>query len=515
MATTQTTTTTAADINAQLVTLSQKYLGNSEFVLSGTATGYIGAEVTPLAPYTNLTNRYYPTVATLPQLSSNIVTKGDLGGYFTPNNLGISTYQTKEITSFIDSTKIQDGSIYKYIDPSRFNKGRSLTKKDQDNIIKHVENTDWMKGSNTDTTFDGQVKNSELYQKFIPYQSNIESQKTDTNGVITVKDDFEYWTGSEKNIWLQDNKYTEQDWLKYFSLNKRDEYLLITANRELYSWHSDVYGNQYGLYKPVVSNRTIYGMQNACGQLWVKTVDGSISQATQALSAIYKKYADIPVIYEQLSGNNIKNFEVFFDTLVIELSSHVLLEKIKYDYTDYTIVNTDAQYLNVDLASSVATRLLSSTSLTGVSLPATSRQYYGGIWYNEPSKKFTVCLLLSAGLVGSSPVSGIVVPVLYEYNLNDPANRQRIYPTNDTNYSEYFYNSAATLNDLKLLTYIEPPVLTYNYSTNSYYITFIGYVDQNFKIINYTTGRERLGRVIVNENTLPIVTNNNIKIQAV
>lgn len=515
MSTTQTYSITAAEINAELITLTQKYLGNKEFVLSGTSNGYIGAEVEPLAPYTNLTNRYYPTVATLPQIGSNIVSKGDIGGYFTPNNLGISTYQTKDITSFIDTTKIQKDVIYKYIDPSKFNKGRSLTKKDQDNIIKHVENVDWMKGSNTDTAYDGQVKNSDLYQKFIPYQSNIESQKEDTNGVVTVKDDFEYWTGTEKNIWLQNNKYTDQDWLKYFNLDKRDEYLLITSNRELYSWHSDVYGNQYGLYKPVIQNRTIYGMQNAYGQLWVKAIDGSISPATEVLSAIYNKYINVPIIYEQLSGNNIKNFEVFFDTLVIQLSSHVLLEKIKTDYPTAAITNTDARFLNVDLSSAVATRILSSSSLTGVNLTPTSRQYYGGIWYNEPSKKFTVCLLLSAGFAGSSPASGAVVPVLYEYNLNDPANRVRIYPTNNTNYNEYFYNAGATLNDFKYLTHIEPPVVTYNYSTNSYFISFIGYTDQNFKIINYSTGRSRLGRVIVNEDTIPIVTEDNITIQAV
>ena len=71
MATVQTDTfTTSDETNSQLVVLSQKYLGNKEYVLSGTSTGYIGAEVTPLAPWTNLTNRYFPTVATIPQVSS-------------------------------------------------------------------------------------------------------------------------------------------------------------------------------------------------------------------------------------------------------------------------------------------------------------------------------------------------------------------------------------------------------------------------------------------------------------
>lgn len=515
MATTQ---TKSDETNLQLVTLTQKYLGNKEYVLSGTDTGYIGAEVAPLAPYTNLTNRYYPTVATLPQISGNIVTKSELGGYFTPNNLGISTYQTKNITSLIDTTKLINGKTYKYIDPTRFNKGRGLTEKDQDDIIKHIENTDWMKGSLTYTTYDGQVKNSNLYQKFIPYQSNIESQNLDTNGVVTVKDDYEYWTGNTKNIWLQDNKYTELNWLKYFDIDLRTYYTLVAPNKELYSWHADVYGNQYGLYKTALSSRSIYDMQNSYGELWMRTADNNIYEATDALSAIYLKYSNQPTIYNQLTGNNIKNIEVFYDTLIIELSGYVLLEKITFDYNTAAITNTDSNYLYLDVSSTLPTRVLSSASLSAYAPSGTAVPYYGGIWYDEPAKKFVACLLLSAGLTSTSPsASGIVVPVLYEYNLNSPADRKRIWPTNNTNFDEYVYYKGASAEDpgKEYLTYIEPPVLTYNKSTNSYFITFIGYVNQNFKIINYSTGVTTFGSVVATETNNPIVTESNITIQVV
>jgi hypothetical protein len=510
--------TNTDETNLQLVTLTQKYLGNKEYVLSGTDTGYIGAEISPLAPYTNLTNRYYPTVATLPQISGNIVSRSSLGGYFVPNNLGITTYQTKNISSIIDTTKIVNGRTYLYIDPTRYNKGRGLTEKDQDNIIKHIENTDWMKGSFTDTAFDGQVKNSDLYQKFIPYQSNIESQKTDTNGIVTVKDDFEYWTGDQKNIWVQDNKYTELSWLKYFDIDVRTEYTLIAPNKELYSWHADVFGNQYGLYKPTLSARTIYAMQNSYGELWMRTADNSIYKGPDALSAVYLKYNNQPTIYNQLTANSIKNIEVFFDTLVIELSGYVLFEKITFDYTALTITNTDTDYLYLDLSSTLPTRILSSASLTAYSPSGNAVPYYGGIWYNEPEKKFVTCLLLSAELVSTSPsASGIVVPVLYEYNLNSPATRKRIWPTNSTNYDEYVYFKGAAPDDpnKEYLTYIEPPVITYNKSTNSYFITFIAYVDQTFKIINYSTGIVTFGNVVATETGNPIVTENNVTIQVV
>ena len=517
MATVQTDTfTTSDETNSQLVVLSQKYLGNKEYVLSGTSTGYIGAEVTPLAPWTNLINRYFPTVATIPQVSSNIVTKDELGGYFTPNNLGVSTYQTKSITSYIDVSKIQIDNIYTYIDPSKFNKGRGLTQKDQDDIIVHIENKDWMKESFTDSAFDGQIKSTNLYQKFIPYQSNIESQKADTNGVITIKDNFEYWTGAEKNIWVQDNKFTELDWLKYFDIDIRNEYNLITPNKELYSWHADVYGNQYALYKPTLTPRSIYDMQNSYGELWVKLADGSVYKAVDALSAVYNKYASQSTIYNQLTANNIKNFEVYFDTLVIQLSGTVLFEKIIFDYDAITIANNSVQYLNIDLSSTVSTRLLSSISLTGINLTSTAKPYYGGIWYHEPEKKFVACMLLSA--TTTNGLTGVVAPVLYEYNINTPAERKRIYPTNKTDYSEYVYYygaSAAGDFDKQYLTYIESPVLTYNKSTNAYFITFIAYCGQYFKLINYSTQPLSYGNVLATETGDPIVTGNNETIQIV
>ena len=97
--------TTAAQISAQLVTLTEKYLGNNKFVLSGTNTGYVGAQITAMAPWGNLANRYFPTVATLPQSGTNIVTKDELG-YLTPNNVGASVYLSKNLTALVNSNAI-------------------------------------------------------------------------------------------------------------------------------------------------------------------------------------------------------------------------------------------------------------------------------------------------------------------------------------------------------------------------------------------------------------------------
>ena len=515
--------TTAEQINAQLVTLTEKYLGNKEYVLSGTNTGYVGAEVSPLAPWGNLANRYYPTVATIPQSGDNILTKAELG-YFTPNNVGASVYLAKNLTPYININAIAPGAIYKYIDPTIFNKGRGLTKNDQDDVITHLQNLNWLKATSTGTAYDGQVIDTSTYQKFIPYQSNYETTKTDNNGVITVGNDYEFWTGDKKNIWLTTNKFTEEDWLKYFDIDSRVKSLLISNGKELYSWHSDVYGNQYALYKAVPgSGRTVYNMNNTAGELWVKTVDGTVTPATSALSAIFNKHINEPSIYNQLISNSIKNFEVFFDTLVIELNGYTLFEKITFDYSTVNINNFEVDFTELDYHQNVLTRLLSSLSLTGITVADFAKPYYGGNWYDETNKTFTSCLLLSANVTNSTGVlsgysnQGLIVPVLYQYDINSPAKRKRIFPTNTTDYNQFLYAQGASAIDpnKEYITYMEPPVITYNKDITSYVINFVGFNKQKFNIITYLTNASVLGRILTDEQSDPIVTGDDNTITAV
>jgi len=517
--------TTSDQINTQLTTLTEKYLGTNQYILSGAPNnGYIGLQIAAMSPWSNLADRYFPTVATLSQSGNNIVTKDQLG-YFTPNNVGASVYLTKNIIPVLNTNEINANQVYTYLDPSKYNKGRGFTGKDQNNIVTHIENLNWQKALGTGTEFDGQILGSTDYQKFIPYQSAFETTKTDTNGVINVKNDFEFWTGNYKNIWLTTDKFTEQDWLQYFDIDSRVQRLLVNVG-ELYSWQTDVYGNQYALYKQVpAAGRTIYNMQNATGQLWVKTVDGTIYSAVSALSGIFNKYASQPGIYSQLSANNIKNIEIFYDTLVFELSGYTIYEKITFDYTTSTINPYGVDYLPLDYHTQLPTRTLSSLSLsptlstaglTGIyAISNNSNVYYGGHWYNESDKTMTACLLLSANLqstttAAASALSSIdlIVPVLYQYNINTPNTRTRIFPDNNTNFSAFLYAKGASAIDPELehITYIEPPVITYNKDVSSYVISFIGYNWQKFNIISYTTNQNVLGKILVDGKFVPITT---------
>jgi len=477
--------TTQDQIDSYLNTLSEKYLANNEYIVSGTNSGIVSASVIAIAPYSNLTNRYYPTVAGIPQEADNLKTKDQLGGYFVPSNLGSSIYLTKNITYTFNADQIVNGQVYRYIDPNRFNKGRGLTLNDQDNIITHQTDINWIKSVNVSDYFDGNLINTDTYQKFIPYQSAFESKKTDSNGVVNARYDFEFWSGDKKQTWTESNSATKLTSLKYFDLDTKIDSLVYTAGKELYSWNTDVFGNQYSLYKTIQSPRSLYLSSISTGQLWVKTVNSTISIGPSALNLIYNNYKNNSTIYNQLTSNNITNFEVFFDTLVIQLSSTVLYEKITFNYDDYTIEKSLQNFLPINIGNTTSTALSSQVFNTYIGTPASNAvTYYGGNWYNANEKYITVSTLLSTTFV---PLTGrrssLIMPVLYKLDLNNPQERQRIYPTNETlsaSYLEYVY-------PLNKVTYMESPVFCYNEDTKLYLNTFIAFFNtaQQVNLINY------------------------------
>lgn len=63
-----------------------------------------GIDVKPSMPYANLSNRHYPTVASVPSLA-NLYSETEVGGYFTPKSLGVSIFVGKDYTLTWDYDK--------------------------------------------------------------------------------------------------------------------------------------------------------------------------------------------------------------------------------------------------------------------------------------------------------------------------------------------------------------------------------------------------------------------------
>lgn len=216
-----------------------------------------GIVIDPPEPHTNLINRYYPTVPTIsfPHLA---VTEKQVGGYMLPENLGVSTYRGRGVEYEIDTNvlSLMDAASAErlFLDPTKYgNRNRGLTRKDQlaPTSLKNTDNS-WVvepysTGSKAGTPTD--VKEN---QKFTPYQTSYEMLGYNKNGLARQDDDFEFWNFN-KGVAEWDAKNNEINYRKEVNEDAYAERVgkLLVNKGSLVNWRTDIFGNDYGLYKHV------------------------------------------------------------------------------------------------------------------------------------------------------------------------------------------------------------------------------------------------------------------------
>ena len=176
---------------------------------------------------------------------------------------------------------------------------------------------------------------AKTYQKFIPYQSSTESKITKQTGVNVINKKLSPWDGKESDTW-GDSTITPTNASGLYNANSWvEQHILRSGEKRIYNWASDIYGNQYMLLKDT-KNVMLYEQKDITGELWVQKTSRTVQPARVALERVFDTYKGLSV-YSDLTGSGIKKIDVFFDTLYIETTGAVLLEKINYTYEDDTI----------------------------------------------------------------------------------------------------------------------------------------------------------------------------------
>jgi len=115
-------------------------------------------------------------------------------------------------------------------------------------------------------------------------------------------------------------------------------------------------------------------------------------------------------LYSELTGSGIKKIDVFFDTLYIETTGAVLLEKINYDYSNDTIYSfVDSAHI-LSLPLPVTTGLQREFNKTPLLSSAPCAQV-GDTWFLPEQK---IVLISVCGLSGS-----VVSPEIYELDVSN------------------------------------------------------------------------------------------------
>jgi hypothetical protein len=407
----------------------------------------------PTTPWSNLNNRFYPTIAILPSLN-NLYSENEKGGFFTANKLGASIYTSNNFTT---NSLTSASNLSGVFNDSAFTiGGRSLSKTDLPTPYYTItENNIWLKEPITSGQIAGNIKKNitKKYQKFIPYQSKHETNPNFQTGLIIPTSRQSPWGGPTDTLWA-DYYNKPETYTGILNVSAWAQSQILKQNsKALDYWTTDIFGNQYGLFKNL-NNTLVYQRNSIPGELWVRKNSQQVASASVALTSIFNTYSSLN-LYNLLTGNGINKVDVFFDTLYIETSSCVLFENIKYDFETDTIYSIKDNSRFLSLALPVQMSL--TREFSGINLDNYIYAKPGETWFFPERKNI---ILSVCGLSGK-----VLTPQLFEYNIST-RNFAKIFPnTNDT----------LTINSLTANNFIniEAPILTYDNLKKEYVMSVL------------------------------------------
>lgn len=341
-------------------------------------------------PSQNLTNRFNPTIAAMPVLEETY-SLGDTGGYFLPQNLGASQFINKNFSIYVDTDKLTGTFVGE--NPQIHIGGRGLTQEEQFTIYDWTEDNQWMKESITTGVLAGSIKKglTKSLQTFIPYQSNID---VTTLGLITTETKLSPWGGINDSEWI-DPYFDTTSFTGIRSVSAwAIAQVIKEAKKDVEYWTSDIYGNQYGIFKSL-NGVPFYERTEVGGELWIKLNNQIALPATKVLSKAYELLKGLLTTeaYNDFYTGNIQIVNCYFNTLFLKTPNVVLFINLSFDYEtqEIQVVFDDIRWILLD-----------------------SKVRYEKSWFFSTEKK--VVILVTEFLEVKSNTN--FYPYLYELDLN-------------------------------------------------------------------------------------------------
>lgn len=245
-----------ANLNLQLQSQEiTKYIGSDFYYIatSSTQTAYTsGLLFKADNDFANVLNKRYPTVAAIPS-QEFLKTAKEIGLFFKPDKIGLSNFSNFNFTASIDLSKLQSNSIYYFPDPAKYGNVSGNTKLDFQSPLTFFESNYFNKIDYSNQYKFGDVASDPYYQTFRAYQSREQTLNQSNFGVQRYTDSQDFFTGNQDSIWNNIDVFPLTPEGEY-PISDRTNYLL-PINKTLVQYKSDVYGNQYGLYKSAVNKQ--------------------------------------------------------------------------------------------------------------------------------------------------------------------------------------------------------------------------------------------------------------------
>lgn len=228
------------------------YIGNKLIYLSAgeTASQYVtGDLVTPTKAIENIFNRYHPTVNYSPK--SARVTYAQIGGLFTPSRISPITYISINPKPFFVTEEITPGTVYILPDPSMYGSGFGNYKHGHNLPIDHREDVTWLTPPHPDIGMRGRIHKSNKLPLLYNYTSKEHTLTVPQHGINKFTDSYDFWDEScslSGSVWSNRDIYKLVEANKFY-ITERQVDLATDICDTQYNWRTDIYGNEYIMYK--------------------------------------------------------------------------------------------------------------------------------------------------------------------------------------------------------------------------------------------------------------------------
>lgn len=214
---------------------------------------------------------------------------------------------------------------------------------------------------------------------------------------------------------------------------------------------------QYSTIEGLSANKNIYAKRNTInGNVYVRSGNNTIIDSIS--SALSSNFVRFPTVVTNEINNNIIDFDIIYDTLIIETDNYRIIERINYDYDSGLFVGSYAPAIYMQRGT-----------------VDQSIEKFGDFWYNE---KYKNILFFDTTL--SPEVSGtlkIIYPKIYKFDINNFDFKQ-IYPQPAENLLQFslsnYLSSYYGIGIFDSYSYIfnpqncDKPIVSYNETTDTY-----------------------------------------------
>jgi len=232
--------------------ITKKYAGSDFYYIttSATSTGttYASGQLfTADNVYAHYLNRRYPSIAAVPS-EEFFKTGKELGLFFKPDKIGLVNFTNFDFTPQVNIDKLQPGTLYYFPDPQKYGNVSGNTKVDFTTPFIFSENNYFNKIDFSNQYSAGEVLSDPYLQTFRAYQSREQSLNTSEFGLSRYTDSQSFFTGDLNDIWSNPDIYTLSP-INRYPIEQRIGTLLTFNDKTLFQYKTDIYGNEYGLYK--------------------------------------------------------------------------------------------------------------------------------------------------------------------------------------------------------------------------------------------------------------------------